>query len=250
MRLVSPPNPLEAVLSQSSARALRAGFIDYLKEAAEALAAMGASENPADHLEALRQAHNLKGSAGSFGFQFCVAVAHRLESLFAEASEMGVDPSSKMTPYLDWILRIAEEEAEPSPEDAPLALALLPTLAGDRARGEALVASPTRLVRTIAKTVLQPIGLRVLESGSSVDSLMSAAVHPPTLCVFSAIMDGLTGADAARALSAMRWTKSCRIALISSLDQTHSDLKDLPKSVRVLPMGDALADALREWALE
>lgn len=78
--MTDPSAGLESRLAQLRMRYLEAlpGRLAQLREAVEGLAS--ASAGPAERFEAYRQAHNIAGSAGTYGFPALSAPARAVES--------------------------------------------------------------------------------------------------------------------------------------------------------------------------
>lgn len=108
--------------------------------------------------------------------------------------------------------------------------------------------------RTAAKVVgreLAACGYRVSNVTNPIEALELILETKPDFVITSQIMPRLSGVDLACALSAMPATKSIPIALLTSLDPDHPDLKALPMNVGLIrrgaQFGDDLADVLQRF---
>ena len=93
-----------------------------------------------------------------------------------------------------------------------------------------LVASTTVLSRAVEQ-VLNSRGLRVIVLRSTLDALETAVRSRPDLVIASAMMEGISGIDLARAFSSMAATCNIPFALLTSIDRTNTELKGLPETV-------------------
>lgn len=108
--------------------------------------------------------------------------------------------------------------------------------------------------RTAAKVVgreLAACGYRVSSVTNPIEALELILETKPDLVITSQVMPRLSGVDLACALSAMPATRSIPIALLTSLDPDHPDLKALPMNVGLIrrgaQFGDDLADVLQRF---
>lgn len=108
--------------------------------------------------------------------------------------------------------------------------------------------------RTAAKVVgreLAACGYRVSNVTNPIEALELILETKPDFVITAQIMPRLSGVDLACALSAMPATKSIPIALLTSLDPDHPDLKALPMNVGLIrrgaQFGDDLADVLQRF---
>ncbi|NIA71921.1 response regulator [Pelagibius litoralis] len=108
--------------------------------------------------------------------------------------------------------------------------------------------------RTAAKVVgreLAACGYRVSSVTNPIEALELILETKPDLVITSQVMPRLSGVDLACALSAMPATRTIPIALLTSLDPDHPDLKALPMNVGLIrrgaQFGDDLADVLQRF---
>lgn len=257
-------------------------FLDWVRDSVDELGVnLMAFDNkrlgPAECKEALlRQVHNIKGSAGAYGFATISMIAHRLEDYLAAAGMLQPKHCRDLFCFLDEISAIAQKGQDPERRDSRQVLRRLPASPGptpanplaaaasaasiaeeggrsgqhgsqaawEQEEREALIVTPSRLVNGIVRSVATGSGLRVVSTASSVEALTMAIHSKPDLVIASLVMNNLDGVDLALALRAMRVTQPISIALISSLSPSHPDLQRVPEDITVLRYGPQLSESL------
>ncbi len=234
---------------------------DFLADARERLDAMesalgGAGGAARDALMTVRrEAHSLKGLAGSLGFPSVTIVAHRLEDFVVELTGLNKTQAREVLVFVDCLRDIVEAGCDPGDEKVNALLRRLPvhtvravpTASFDvnkARRVEVLLVAPGRAVRAMITAELRSLGFRVSNAHSPWQALEIAARTKPDLIITSAVMDQLTGIDLARALRAISPTASLPLALLTSLDADHPDMKRLPKDVAIVHLNKTVTEDL------
>lgn len=110
---------------------------------------------------------------------------------------------------------------------------------------------PQRSAAKVVGRELAACGYRVSTVTNPIEALELILETKPDLVITSQVMPRLSGVDLACALSAMPATRSLPIALLTSLDPDHPDLKSLPMNVGLIrrgsQFGDDLADVLQRF---
>lgn len=233
---------------------------DFLSDARDRLDAMDSAAGSADDevgalLAIRREAHNLKGMGGSFGFPSITLIAHRLEDFTAELAGLSDAHLRGVLAHVDCLRDIVEMGRDPGDERTSTLLRGLPAhTAGPAASGdfevnevrqvEVLLIAPGRAVRRMIIGELRALGFRVTAASSPWQALEMAARTRPDLVITSAVMEELSGIDLARALRSMRATENLPLALLTSLEAGHPDLARLPDDVAMVQLNQSVADEL------
>lgn len=110
---------------------------------------------------------------------------------------------------------------------------------------------PQRAAAKVVGRELAACGYRVTSVTNPIEALELILETKPDLVITAQVMPRLSGVDLACALSAMPSTRSIPIALLTSLDPDHPDLKSLPMNVGLIrrgaQFGDDLADVLQRF---
>jgi len=202
-----------------------------------------------------REAHSLKGLAASLGFPSITIIAHRLEDFVAELAKLGKAQAREILIFVDCLRDIVDAGSDPGDTKTKVLLRGLPAHTGGKTQAgnfvvnkarlvEVLLIAPGRAVRHMITAELRSLGFRVNNADSPWQALEMAARTKPDLIITSAVMDQLTGIDLARALRAISPTKDLPLALLTSLGADHPDMKRLPKDVAIVPLNQAVTEAL------
>ena len=110
---------------------------------------------------------------------------------------------------------------------------------------------PQRSAAKVVGRELAACGYRVSTVTNPIEALELILETKPDFVITSQVMPRLSGVDLACALSAMPATRNIPIALLTSLDPDHPDLKALPMNVGLIrrgaQFGDDLADVLQRF---
>ncbi len=202
-----------------------------------------------------REGHNIKGLAASLGFSSITIIAHRLEDFVAELTDLTDSHVSDVLVYIDCIRGIVEDGNDPGDSKTAEILRTLPAHTGGSMTGgdfevkearrvEVLLVAPGRAVRRMITGELRALGFRVSTTLSPWQALEMAARTQPDLVITSAVMDQLTGIDLVRAMRAIAPTKDLPLALLTSLEADHPDMKRLPDDVAIIHLNRTVTDEL------
>jgi len=227
---------------------------ERLDEMESAVAEAGA-EGDSALLTIRRTVHGIKGLAASLGFPSITLIAHRLEDFVAELTDLNQENTTHVLAYIDRIRGIVEDGRDPGDSKTAEILRALPAHTGDPvALGdfdvgkvklvEILLVAPGRAVRRMITGELRALGFRVNAMPSPWQALETAARIKPDLVITSAVMDQLTGIDLVRAMRAIAATEHLPLALLTSLDDDHPDMKRLPGDVAVIHLNRSVTDEL------
>ncbi len=204
-------------------------------------------------LTLMREAHNLKGSGGTFGFPILSVIAHRLEDYITESGgNFNRDSCEDILRYLDVIQDSLEFTSSTSDEIIDNTLRSLPSAAsGRKAKDvqsdiEALIISPSKTVSAMSRQFLGKFGVRVVGTRSPTEVLILAIRSRPDLVIVSMVMEEISGVDIARALNSMVPTQNTTVVLLTSLSPSHQELSHLPDTVSVLRQDQSYSTKLEQ----
>lgn len=235
---------------------LRQDFLTDTRERLDLMETATAGPEGADALLSIRrEAHSIKGMAGSIGFPSLTIISHRLEDFVAELTDLSEAHASQVLAYIDCLRGIVEDGRDPGDKKTAAILRALPAHTGGplavgdfevkaARRVEVLLVVPGRAVRQMITGELRALGFRVSTVPSPWQALELAARTKPDLVITSAVMDQLSGIDLVRALRAMAATENQPLALLTSLEDSHPDMKRLPGDVAVIHLNRAVTDEL------
>ncbi len=247
MSTLSPS--FDDLLSDMTMATLQAGFLDDAKDRLDTLdgllARFRGGEALADVVVAAirREAHTLKGNGESFGFPFITLAAHRLEDYLRDITAFGAGPLADTQCFVDLMQAVVEDKVDPGEartKQMLLTLPAKPALARWEAAGvgaggrEVLLVCASRLLRRAVAGELALQGCRVATTRWTAEAIRLVMLSRPDLIIASAVMEGISGIDLARACSAMRVTHDIPFALLTSLPPDHRELSGLPAHVTVI----------------
>jgi chemotaxis protein histidine kinase CheA len=196
--------------------------------------------------ELRREAHTVKGLAGSFGFPLVGAIAHRLEDYIADLSEIDDLEAASLVDFTSWIREIIESGTNPQLDEETRILRSLPTRSaksneGSQASGtesahdkEVLLVTATAVQGHFLQRALREKGFRTITARSAVEAFQSVVQSRPDAVITSAVLDGLSGIELIRALAAMKTLSNKKLGLLTSFDAAHPDLEGLPENVAII----------------
>ncbi len=238
---------------------LRQDFLTDTRERLDDMESAATAESGTQGTDPLvtirREAHSIKGLAASLGFPSITIVAHRLEDFVAELKVLAEEHISHVLAYIDCIRGIVEEGRDPGDSKTAEILRALPAHTGISAAAgdfevkearqvEVLLVAPGRAVRRMITGELRALGFRVSTTPSPWQALELAARTQPDLVITSAVMDQLSGIDLARAMRAIAPTETQPLALLTSLEDDHPDMKRLPDDVAIIHLNREVTDEL------
>lgn len=187
-----------------------------------------------------REAHNLKGLAGSFGFPSIALIAHRLENYLSGLDDLKTHQLDDVRAFLDAMQDIVELAAEPGGDEVSRIVRSLPAKGAAKEDFqptndlEILLVAASSVLGHAVETKLNDLGFRVVTVKSSIDAFETAIRARPDMIIASAVMKNVGGVDLARAFQAMTATREIPFVLLTSFDRDHSELRELPDSVGLI----------------
>jgi CheY-like chemotaxis protein/HPt (histidine-containing phosphotransfer) domain-containing protein len=208
--------------------------------------------------ELQRRIHNVKGSAGTFGFPAITLIAHKLED-YLEAVESPVEHVRDIQVFLDAMRDIAERGVNPPEGEYPALLRTLPRhrpgfVPVPRAREiHVLLAMPKDVQRRIVREELASCGFDVTCADTGVAAIGLALATRPDAVFASLVLADMSGADLACALAAIGATRKCPFGLLTTKAPDAPELAGLPPQARVIAKDkrflETLTERLIEWGL-
>ncbi|MBL6933214.1 MAG: Hpt domain-containing protein [Rhodospirillales bacterium] len=250
---------VDSILAKLSAEFID-DCLDNLDEADKALVSMRA--NPDDlqsHYDNLhRLVHSIKGTAGTFGFPAVGAIAHRLED-FMEALDGVYSHLDDIQQFLVKMREIAESGINPEGDEYIDLLRRLPRAHNRLApvrptRGvNILLVMPRDVQRKIIGHELSSCGFEMSFVANGVQAISSVLTMKPDVVISNDILEDMTGADLAGALSAIKETRGTHFVIMSNTEDELETLPGFPESVAIIKKEvdytEALSKRLIDWGL-
>jgi chemotaxis protein histidine kinase CheA len=220
----------------------------------------GMDDASAGIAELRREAHTVKGLAGSFGFPLVGAIAHRLEDYLADLEKIDDLEAASLVDFTSWIREIIESGTNPPAEEETRIIRSLPTRSakaddnGDKSATstahdkEVLLVTATAVQAHFLQRELREKGFRTITSRTAVEAFETVVQSRPDAVITAAVLDGLSGIELIRALAAMKSLSDKKLALLTSFDASHPDLEGLPENVAIINnRGKQTADHLAKF---
>ncbi|KZB60384.1 MULTISPECIES: Hpt domain-containing protein [Thalassospira] len=196
--------------------------------------------------EIRREAHTVKGLAGSFGFPLVGAIAHRMEDYIAELTKIDDLEAASLVDFTSWIREIIESGTNPQAEEETRILRSLPTRTvksdekaekshnGSAQDKEILLVTATAVQAHFLQRELREQGFRTITARTAVEAFETVVQSHPDAIITAAVLDGLSGIELIRALAAMKTLADKKLGLLTSFDASHPDLDGLPGNVAII----------------
>ena len=242
---------------------LRGEFIDEAEENHNNLDLVlentrAGKEDSKDALMQVRRiAHSLKGSSGVADFPLVSLVMHRMEDYLDNVSELDEIIIDDLQVFLDKSrefssLNIDQRSIDSAELSRQLPEKRIEGIGGREEAGadiqvdiiEAMMVIKEKTSGLLFERELRAAGMRVTTVRSSFEAIEMAVRTKPDIVIVSGVLDELTGVDVASALKCMPKTSNISVALLTSFERGHSDLKGLPESVELIQKNNLKDDLL------
>lgn len=182
-------------------------------------------------------------------------VAHRLGEFAADLKEPTDSDIDDMGAFLEALRKVTEA---PSSFAGEAGAKLVRDLPGRSKAGgfdpkdvkitnvEILLVVPEKAMSRIVERELAACGYRVSNARTPFQALETAVVTRPDMVIASAVLDGISGIDLARALGAISGTRDLPVAVLTSFSAGHPSLEGLPPGVPLIRKGATFGDDLAE----
>lgn len=205
-----------------------------------------------------QDASNLRLKAKAINLPGLTPLSHRLDEYLSQAKQITPKHLSDLQRFSDRITSILDGEALP-PEEIAEVIRQLPHKSTFDVADVSVTDTEVTLImpqRTAAKVVereLAACGYRVSTVLDPIEAFQIVLETRPDLIITTAVMPRLSGIDFACAVAAMPVTSQIPVAVLTSLEPNHPDLKALPMSVGIIRRGDQfgtdLADTLQRFGI-
>ena len=213
--------------------------------------------NPKEAAKALAQeSANLRMKARAVNLVGFGPLTHRLDEYLSELEAVDDKHADDLITFADRISALLDGEAV-EVDDVAAVLRQLPQQNTFSVEDVTVMDKDVMLIipqRSAAKVVgreLAACGYRVATVMNPIEALELILETKPDMVITAQVMPRLSGVDLACALASMPATKSIPVALLTSLDPEHPDLKQLPMNVGLIRrganFGDDLADVLQRF---
>lgn len=167
-----------------------------------------------------REAHNIKGSAPTYGYPVIGQIAHRLESYMMSCEHQTLQDWNSLRRFIDAMASCLERPQEPKGEELSELIRNLPVVAEitdiQVKDLEIMLVCPSKTVAMLLSNEMRQCGFHVNWVSNPIDALTMAINMPPDGVISANVMDLLSGPDLVRALDAISTTQDCPKALLTS----------------------------------
>ncbi len=199
----------------------------------------------------LRDTHNLKLMARTASIPGLASLTHRMDDYLADITDLEDQHVLDLQTFGDRISALLDGDT--------VALDAVP----DVVRGlpvkktfdlsdievtdtEVTVVMPQRSAARVVERELQACGYRVSTVLNPVEAIELIIEQRPDMVITAMVMPTMNGVDLACAIAAMPSTKTIPVALLTSLDRNHADLKHLPVNTGLIRRGEHFGDDLAD----
>ena len=206
----------------------------------------------------VRDSHNLKLMARTASIPGLASLTHRLDDYLADITELQDEHIADLQAFGDRISALLDGESV-ALDQVPDVVRELPTKKSfdvadiEITNTEVTVVMPQRSAARVVERELRACGYRVSTVLNPFEAIELIIEQKPDMVITAMVMPTLSGVDLACALAAMPATKGIAVAVLTSLDRNHSDLKQLPVKTGLIrrgeDFGDDLADVLQRFGI-
>ena len=197
-----------------------------------------------------RQAHNMKGIGGSFGYPALSQIAHRMENYLNDLTNWTVTTPGELQKFIDRMSEMLDRPSQPSDEELAQIVRALPSHLVQNFsvkdvsthNVEILLVTPTRALAKLLSQQIMACGFRVNAVNDPMDGLNATLRARPDMIITSQVMRTMTGLDLVRAVRAISATTKIPAAILTSQGSDRSLFPGIPDDVAILRTGDNFAD--------
>ena len=195
-----------------------------------------------------RDIQNLKGLAAGYGYPVVNMVAQRMETYTAGLTDLQDRALHDLQFYVDRLAELADHPEPTSPEQAAALVHDLPTRFDFNVNDivikniEIMVVTPSRVAAKLVGGELAACGFRPILMHDPIEALAQAVRVVPGMVLASVVMEPINGVELVSALKLMRPTRSCPMAVLTSLDADKKPLHILPADVAVIHTGEKFGE--------
>lgn len=203
-----------------------------------------------------QDASNLRLKAKAVNLPGLTPLSHRLDEYLAKATQITVDHLSDLQLFSDRISAILDGDTMQTEEIAEVIRNLPHKSTFDVAEvtvtdTEVTLIMPQRTAAKVVERELAACGYRVSTVLDPIEAFQIVLETKPDMIITAAVMPRLSGIDFACAMASMPATRDIPVAVLTSLEPNHPDLKALPMNVGIIrrgaQFGTDLADTLQRF---
>lgn len=237
---------------------LQVEFIDDVRDRLERLNTLlnDVADGKRTDAEALavlrREAHNLAGVGGAFGYHAISLVAHRMSDYFTGVERLELRPREDAQVFVDRLSALVDRVEQPDLAETNRLLRALPTrfvfdVTDVEVKDvEVMLVTPTKVIARKVSAELAACGFRSITVRDPIEAISLAVRIPPDMLMASLVMDGLSGLDLIRGLKAISVTRNVPMALLTSVPANSAVLKEIPPGVGVVHTGPRFSEDFAE----
>ncbi len=199
----------------------------------------------------LRDSHSLKLMARTASIPGLASLTHRMDDYLADITSLEDQHVQDLQTFGDRISALLDGETV-ALDAVPEVVRELPVKKTfdlsdiEITNTEVTVVMPQRSAARVVERELQACGYRVSTVLNPVEAIELIIEQRPDMVITAMVMPTMSGVDLACALAAMPATKNIPVALLTSLDRSHADLKHLPVNTGLIRRGDHFGDDLAD----
>ena len=203
-----------------------------------------------------RDSFNLRTAARSGAVPGLVALTHRLDDYLADVKELREQHTKDLLVFADKIGALLDGEPVDTGQIASVVRELPSKKTFDLSDIvitdiEVTLVMPQRTAARVVERELAACGYRVSTVLDAVEAIGLVIETRPELVITAMVLPTLSGVDLACAFGAMPATRNIPVAVLTSLERGHADLKALPLHAGLIRrgehFGDDLADVLQRF---
>lgn len=203
-----------------------------------------------------QEASNLRLKVKAVNLPGLTTLSHRLDEYLGKAKNITIQNVDDLQRFSDRISSILEGETIPVEEIAAVVRSLPHKSTFDVAEvtitdTEVTLVMPQKTAARVVERELMACGYRVSTVLDPIEAFEIVLDTKPDMVITTAVMPRMSGIDLACALAAMPSTRGIPVAVLTSLDLNHPDLKALPLNVGLIrrgpQFGTDLADTLARF---
>ncbi|MBE7635816.1 DNA-binding response regulator [Sneathiella sp. P13V-1] len=198
-----------------------------------------------------QEASNLRLKVKAVNLPGLTTLSHRLDEYLAKAKSITVDHLDDLQRFSDRISAILDGDSVPAEEIATVIRSLPHKSTFDVADvvvtdTEVTLVMPQKTAARVVERELAACGYRVSTVLDPIEAFEIILDTKPDMVITTAVMQRMSGIDLACALAAMPSTREIPVAVLTSLDANHPDLKALPMTVGIIRRGPQFGTDLAE----
>lgn len=205
-----------------------------------------------------QDASNLRLKSKAVNLPGLTPLSHRLDEYLSQATEVTKRNLDDLQRFSDKISSILDGDTLQTDDIAAVIRDLPHKSTFDVSEittvdTEVTLVLPQKTAARVVERELAACGYRVSTVLDPIEAFQIILESKPDLVITTAVMPRLSGIDLACALAAMPSTKTIPVAVLTSLESNHPDLKALPMNVGIIRRGESfgadLADTLQRFSI-